>query len=136
MYLILQYVFCFFSPESTLYGPLHSQKGTELYKNAVSEAVKQGGKIECGGKVSMGYMIWDVLSEKGPYHHLWATYLHIIQIRSHTVFCKAKSHHLLLLIRQCSFWSNGGCTRLSVSKLLHLMGELLFHTTGLKIKQQ
>lgn len=40
----------YFSAE-TLYGPLHSKQAVEAYKNAIAEAVKQGGKVECGGKV-------------------------------------------------------------------------------------
>ncbi|XP_052796221.1 alpha-aminoadipic semialdehyde dehydrogenase-like [Mya arenaria] len=35
----------------TLYGPLHSTAAVEAYKNAIEEAIKQGGKVECGGKV-------------------------------------------------------------------------------------
>ncbi|XP_052283343.1 alpha-aminoadipic semialdehyde dehydrogenase-like isoform X2 [Dreissena polymorpha] len=38
----------------TLYGPLHTKQGVENYKKALDEAVKQGGKIECGGKVIEG----------------------------------------------------------------------------------
>ncbi|XP_071794789.1 alpha-aminoadipic semialdehyde dehydrogenase-like [Asterias amurensis] len=37
--------------ESTLYGPMHSQQGIEIYENAIKNAVAQGGKIEVGGKV-------------------------------------------------------------------------------------
>lgn len=37
--------------DGVLYGPMHSQQGVEMYKNAVADAVAQGGKIECGGKV-------------------------------------------------------------------------------------
>ena len=33
------------------YGPLHSPQGVELFKQAVADAVAQGGKIEYGGKV-------------------------------------------------------------------------------------
>ena len=32
---------------------MHSQQGIDLYKKAVKDAVAQGGKIECGGKVSI-----------------------------------------------------------------------------------
>jgi aldehyde dehydrogenase family 7 member A1 len=35
-----------------LYGPMHSQTGIEQFKKAVDQAVKLGGKIEFGGKVS------------------------------------------------------------------------------------
>lgn len=38
----------------TLYGPLHSKQAVEMYKNAVAEAVKAGGKIEYGGEVIDG----------------------------------------------------------------------------------
>ena len=38
--------------EGTLYGPMHSKQGVEVYKAAVEDAKKQGGKIECGGNVS------------------------------------------------------------------------------------
>ncbi|XP_058468221.1 putative aldehyde dehydrogenase family 7 member A1 homolog [Malaya genurostris] len=36
--------------ESTLYGPLHNQEAVDNYKRTVDEAVKLGGKIECGGR--------------------------------------------------------------------------------------
>lgn len=36
---------------NTLYGPVHNQQAIENYKRTIDEAVKQGGKIECGGKV-------------------------------------------------------------------------------------
>ena len=42
----------FFLVESTLYGPMHSQQGIEIYENAIKNAVAQGGKIEVGGKVT------------------------------------------------------------------------------------
>jgi len=35
----------------TLIGPLHNPHAVELFKNAVKQAVAQGGKIEIGGKV-------------------------------------------------------------------------------------
>ncbi|XP_063434369.1 alpha-aminoadipic semialdehyde dehydrogenase-like [Mytilus trossulus] len=34
----------------TLYGPMHSQQGVDLFLQSVEEAKAQGGKIECGGK--------------------------------------------------------------------------------------
>lgn len=37
--------------EGTLYGPMHSKAGVELFKKAVASAVQNGGKIEYGGKV-------------------------------------------------------------------------------------
>lgn len=37
--------------DGTLYGPMHSQQGVDLYLSAIEEAKAQGGKIECGGKV-------------------------------------------------------------------------------------
>jgi aldehyde dehydrogenase family 7 protein A1 len=37
--------------DGTLYGPLHSRQGVELYKKAIEAAQEQGGKIEYGGKV-------------------------------------------------------------------------------------
>ncbi|XP_046329682.1 alpha-aminoadipic semialdehyde dehydrogenase-like [Haliotis cracherodii] len=37
--------------DGVLYGPLHSKQGVAQYKQAVSDAVAQGGKIEYGGKV-------------------------------------------------------------------------------------
>jgi len=37
--------------DGTLYGPLHSQQGVEAYKQAVQEAVSQGGSVAYGGKV-------------------------------------------------------------------------------------
>ncbi|XP_058064237.1 putative aldehyde dehydrogenase family 7 member A1 homolog [Anopheles bellator] len=36
---------------ATLYGPLHNQRAVEGYRAAVAEAVQQGGRIECGGRV-------------------------------------------------------------------------------------
>ncbi|RZF40504.1 hypothetical protein LSTR_LSTR000383 [Laodelphax striatellus] len=36
--------------ENTLYGPLHSQVSVDKYKATIADAVKQGGKIEFGGK--------------------------------------------------------------------------------------
>lgn len=36
---------------STLYGPLHNQTAVENYKSAIEQAVKEGGKVEVGGKV-------------------------------------------------------------------------------------
>jgi aldehyde dehydrogenase family 7 member A1 len=35
-----------------LYGPMHSQVGVEQFKKAIETAVKHGGKVEFGGKVS------------------------------------------------------------------------------------
>lgn len=35
----------------TLIGPLHTPNAVEAYKKTVAEIVKQGGKIEFGGKV-------------------------------------------------------------------------------------
>lgn len=35
-----------------LYGPMHSQLGIDQFKKAVEQAVKLGGKVEFGGKVS------------------------------------------------------------------------------------
>lgn len=43
----------FFYIDGTLYGPLHSQQGVDQYFAALEEAKAQGGKIECGGKVSL-----------------------------------------------------------------------------------
>ncbi|XP_022094228.1 alpha-aminoadipic semialdehyde dehydrogenase-like [Acanthaster planci] len=37
--------------ENTLYGPMHSQQGVEIYQNAIQNALAQGGKLEVGGKV-------------------------------------------------------------------------------------
>jgi aldehyde dehydrogenase family 7 protein A1 len=37
--------------DGILYGPMHSEIGVQQFKTAVAEAVKQGGKIEFGGKV-------------------------------------------------------------------------------------
>lgn len=36
---------------STLFGPLHNQAAVDSYKNAINEALHQGGKIEFGGGV-------------------------------------------------------------------------------------
>ncbi len=33
-----------------LYGPLHSKVSVDLYKQAIEDAVKAGGKVEFGGK--------------------------------------------------------------------------------------
>lgn len=37
--------------DTTLYGPLHNAQAVDNYKQTVAEVVKQGGKIEFGGKV-------------------------------------------------------------------------------------
>ncbi|XP_034240488.1 putative aldehyde dehydrogenase family 7 member A1 homolog [Thrips palmi] len=37
--------------DTTLYGPLHNAQAVDNYKQTIAEAVKQGGKIEFGGKV-------------------------------------------------------------------------------------
>ena len=42
----------FCSLDGVLYGPMHSQQGVELYKQAIKDAQAQGGKVEFGGKVS------------------------------------------------------------------------------------
>eukprot|EP00057_Strongylocentrotus_purpuratus_P033890 XP_793156.3 PREDICTED: alpha-aminoadipic semialdehyde dehydrogenase [Strongylocentrotus purpuratus] len=36
--------------DNTLYGPMHSEQGVEVFKSAVAAAVSQGGKVEVGGK--------------------------------------------------------------------------------------
>ena len=38
-----------------MYGPLHNKNAVEIYKSAVDQAVKNGGKIEVGGNVSWKY---------------------------------------------------------------------------------
>lgn len=43
----------------TLIGPLHTPAAVEAYKKAVAEAVKQGGKIEFGGKVCLSSLFWE-----------------------------------------------------------------------------
>ncbi|XP_064607704.1 alpha-aminoadipic semialdehyde dehydrogenase-like [Liolophura sinensis] len=40
--------------EGTLYGPMHSKQGVELYKKAVADAKAQGGTVEYGGQVIDG----------------------------------------------------------------------------------
>lgn len=35
---------------TTLYGPLHNEDAVNNYKNTIAEAVKLGGKVECGGE--------------------------------------------------------------------------------------
>lgn len=37
--------------KTTLYGPMHSLKGVENFKQTISDAIKAGGHIEFGGKV-------------------------------------------------------------------------------------
>jgi aldehyde dehydrogenase family 7 protein A1 len=37
--------------KETLYGPMHTKQGIDLFKNAIDEATAQGGKVEFGGKV-------------------------------------------------------------------------------------
>lgn len=37
----------------TLYGPMHSRQGVEMYFKAIEEAKRSGGKVECGAKVSV-----------------------------------------------------------------------------------
>ena len=48
--LVFTLVLC--APDGVLYGPMHSQQGVELYKQAIKDAQAQGGKVEFGGKVS------------------------------------------------------------------------------------
>lgn len=50
---LLNDTFFFVYIDGTLYGPLHSQQGVDQYFAALEEAKAQGGKIECGGKVSL-----------------------------------------------------------------------------------
>ena len=48
-----------------MYGPLHNENAVEIYKSAVDQAVKNGGKIEVGGNVSLSIFfkkIYDFLS--------------------------------------------------------------------------
>lgn len=40
--------------KNTLCGPLHNEAAVHQFKQTVEEAVKAGGKIEFGGKVSIG----------------------------------------------------------------------------------
>lgn len=35
----------------TLYGPMHTKQGVELYSKTIEEVKKSGGKVECGAKV-------------------------------------------------------------------------------------
>ncbi|CAG2112461.1 unnamed protein product [Medioppia subpectinata] len=35
---------------NVLYGPLHTKSSVQTYLSVVSEAVKEGGRVECGGK--------------------------------------------------------------------------------------
>jgi aldehyde dehydrogenase family 7 protein A1 len=37
--------------KDTLYGPMHTKQSVDMYKNAVSQAQSEGGKVEFGGKV-------------------------------------------------------------------------------------
>lgn len=39
---------------NTLYGPLHNQQAVKNYEQTIAEAIKLGGKIECGGKAIAG----------------------------------------------------------------------------------
>ena len=41
--------------KKTLYGPLHSREAVSAFKSAIEEAVRAGGKIEFGGKVSQWF---------------------------------------------------------------------------------
>lgn len=45
--------------EGTIYGPMHSKAGVELYKSTVQEAIDAGGKIEIGGKVCKQTLITE-----------------------------------------------------------------------------
>lgn len=44
--------------ENTLYGPLHSADSVRRFKDTVDKAVKAGGKVEFGGKVSSSQHIY------------------------------------------------------------------------------
>jgi len=37
--------------DNTIYGPMHSRSGVELFKQTVADAVAAGGKVEVGGEV-------------------------------------------------------------------------------------
>uniref|UniRef100_A0A1I8BQB8 Aldehyde dehydrogenase domain-containing protein n=1 Tax=Meloidogyne hapla TaxID=6305 RepID=A0A1I8BQB8_MELHA len=37
--------------QNTLVGPLHTKTSVDVYKSAIAEAIANGGKIECGGKI-------------------------------------------------------------------------------------
>lgn len=38
-------------PETTLYGPVHSEQGVNIFKQAVADAKAQGGTVQSGGEV-------------------------------------------------------------------------------------
>lgn len=43
--------------ENTLYGPMHSFKAVENFKQTISDAIDAGGQIEFGGKVIVNTVI-------------------------------------------------------------------------------
>lgn len=47
--------------ENTLYGPLHSADSVRRFKDTVDKAVKAGGKVEFGGKVSSSQLIYFLM---------------------------------------------------------------------------
>lgn len=47
--------------ENTLYGPLHSADSVRRFKDTVDKAVKAGGKVEFGGKVSSSEHIYFLM---------------------------------------------------------------------------
>ena len=54
------FIYCFkinLYLEETIYGPMHSRAGVELYEQTIHAAVQAGGKVEVGGKVSNCYML-------------------------------------------------------------------------------
>ena len=57
----------------SLIGPLHTPAAVEAYKRTVAEAVKQGGKIEFGGKVRFSIKI----CKDRPYYIILVTLLGI-----------------------------------------------------------
>ena len=41
------------SSDGVLVGPMHTKDSVEMYKNAIQEAIAQGGKVEIGNKVRL-----------------------------------------------------------------------------------
>lgn len=45
----------------TLYGPMHTKQGVELYLKAIEEAKELGGKVECGAKVCVCIYLTSII---------------------------------------------------------------------------
>ena len=91
-----------------MYGPLHNKQAVEIYKSAVDEAVKNGGKIEVGGNVS-----WKVL-RKSPEEFIFNTFFNY-QNFANIFICKLKFIYFDCLTLSTHMFI--------LSKIINLLGD-------------